>query len=88
MTYTIDASHPDRTRIIFSSPYEFVAELRFVQKASDAEPLLATALDFQPGGASALKGFIQGLTPERLAAFVDGVAEHALTLAASLNTGS
>ncbi|APW60481.1 hypothetical protein [Paludisphaera borealis] len=87
MTFTIDSSHPGRTRIVFTSPYDFSVDLRFVDDEG-ASTSLAVAANFKPDDAASLTTFTKNLDPTKLATFVDQVAEFMISQAASLNNGS
>lgn len=84
MTFTIDSSHPGRTRIAFTAPFDFSVDLRYVDDEG-SPTALAVAANFKPADAASLTAFTKNLDPTKLGTFIDQVAESMLSLAANIN---
>jgi hypothetical protein len=90
VTYSIDASGgDDRVRILFTEPYVFEVDLRYlrVHGTDPVEYQLAVNTHSRPVDSNAMVAFVQNLTPSRLAEFCNDVAEYMLSKAAEINGG-
>jgi hypothetical protein len=84
MTYSIDDSNEDRVRILFTSPYAWELDLRYM-KIAESEYQMAVSSHFKPEGSAAMVSFVRNLTPAKLAEFFNDVAEYMLSKAAEIN---